>query len=153
MFKIMIAGIAALSLTLASATPSYALDREEVGKLLIGLAAIAALNAAIENNNRRDEQKDTPVQRGIDRSNDWAGLGRGNSSHSQSVVPYVCLQTIETRFGAYRLFGERCLERNYRYVNSLPERCAVRLYTANGPARGYDPLCLRDEGYVSDRRD
>lgn len=157
MFKSLIAGVAALTLTFASVTPSYAngLDREEVGKLLIGLAAIAALNAAIENNNRRDDMTApvvTPVQRGTNRDNDWSELNRQHSNNSRRTVPYQCLQTVQTRFGTQRLFGQHCLQRSYRHVNSLPERCVVQLYTFDGPVRGYDPLCLQDQGYRSDRR-
>lgn len=158
MFKSLIAGITALSLTFASATPTYAdgMDREDIGKLLIGLAAIAALNAALENNNRREERNaptPQPAHRGINRNNDWSGLNRQHqNSNARWVIPHQCLQTVDTRFGAQRLFGQRCLERNYRQVDRLPDRCVVRLYTTNGPVSGYDPQCLRDQGYRSDRR-
>lgn len=157
MFKPLIAGLTALSLTFAFATPTYAngLDREEVGKILIGLAAIVALNAAIKNNNRRDEMTApavTPVQRGIHRDNDWAALSRQHGSNDRRTVPSACLQTVDTRFATQRLYGQHCLERNYRHVNSLPERCAVRFYTSAGPVRGFDPLCLQEHGYRSDRR-
>lgn len=165
MFKPIIAGLTALSLTLATATPISAqgLDREDVGKLLIGLAAVAVIGAAIEGNRDRrsgNEAADTGIQahdnvhrNGINRSNNWADLNRqSQSNNARRTVPFECLQTVETRFGAQRLFGRRCLERNYRHVNQLPDRCAVRLYTTNGPVRGYDPLCLREQGFQSDRR-
>jgi hypothetical protein len=159
MFKSLIAGVTALSLTLATAMPAQAsgLDRQDAGKLLIGLAAIAALSVAIENNNRRDRDRATPahepVQRGINRNNDWAGLNRQHrNNNNHRALPRECLRSVETRFGTQRMFGKRCLERNYRHVNSLPGRCAVRVYTDNGPRRGFDPHCLREQGFRSDRR-
>ena len=157
MLKPLIAGITALSLSLATPVQAGGLDREEVGKLLIGLAAIAALNAALENrrDNRRNDQaapvhdRDMRAPRVTPNHNDWAGLSRQTS---RRVLPSACLQNIETRFGTQRMFGRRCLERNYDHASSLPERCAVQVYTNDGPRRGFDPFCLRDQGYRSDRR-
>jgi hypothetical protein len=156
MLKSLIAGVAALSLTLASAAPAAAgnLDREDVGKLLIGLAAVAVIGAAIEQN--RDDTRSTPVHHnngwsGINRNNNWSNLRR-NNNNSRRVLPHDCIRRVETRFGTQRMFGKRCLERNYRHVSNLPGRCAVRVYTDNGPRRGFDPQCLREQGYRSDRR-
>lgn len=161
MFKPIIAGFTALSLTLATALPASAqgMDREDVGKLLIGLAAVAVIGAAIEENrdrrsdNTASQAHDRGQRNGINRNNSWSELNRQNQVNTaRRTVPHACLRTVETGFGAQRLFGQRCLERNYRHVNQLPNRCAVRLYTSNGPVRGYDPLCLREQGFQSDRR-
>jgi hypothetical protein len=159
MFKPLIAGITALSLTLATTAPLHAqsIDRENVGKLLIGLAAVAVIGAAIEEN--RDRSRSTPVHDnrqtgGINRNNSWSDLNRNHrhNNDARRVLPGGCLRTVETRFGNQRMFGQRCLERNYRHASRLPERCAVRLYTNDGPRRGFDPLCLREQGFRSDRR-
>ena len=58
MFKLLIAGITAISLTLATTTPLHAqgMDRDDVGKLLFGLAAIAVIGKAIEQNRERDRE-------------------------------------------------------------------------------------------------
>ena len=159
MLKQLIAGVTAASLALASPAQAGGLDREDVGKLLIGLAAIAALNAAIENHGSkarpglptrahdRSRHNIPDAQRGD--AGRWADLGRQTN---RRVIPHDCLRRVETRFGTQRMFGRRCLERNYTYVDSLPNRCAVRVYTSNGPRRGFDPLCLREQGYRTDRR-
>lgn len=159
MLKSLIAGVTALSLTLATAVPAQAngVDREDVGKLLLGLAAVAVIGAAIENNNRDNDRTtrvhDRPHRAphvNPPRSNHWSDLSHRNNG--RWVLPRDCLRRVETRFGDIRLFGQRCLERNYRHVDSLPRRCAVRVYSNNGPRRGFDPLCLREQGYRSDRR-
>ena len=161
MFKPLIAGITALSLTLSTAAPAQAqgVNSEDVGKLLVGLATIAVIGAAIENNresrpNRSTPVHDTPSWSGINSNSGWSDLNRRHSDTRQArrILPHACLRTVDTRFGQHRIFGRRCLEHNYRHVNRLPDRCAVRLYTNDGPRRGYDPLCLREQGYRSDRR-
>ena len=157
MFKTLTAGIAAISLMFVAPAHAQGLDREDVGKLLIGLAAIAVIGAAIEENRDDDSDRFTPVHD----SHSWSGINAGswsdlNRQHQQSVsqrraLPRSCLRSVETRFGTQRLFGQRCLERNYAFVSRLPDRCAVRLYTNDGPSSGYDPLCLREQGFRSDR--
>jgi len=163
MFKSIIAGVTAISLTFSSATPLFAqnMNRDDVGKLIFGLAAIAVIGTAIDRNNDRDQRsaQTTPVRDNrqwgdVGRTNRWSNLDRQQqrNRNSRRALPRSCLRTVETRFGDQRLFGKRCLERNYQYVNSLPDRCAVRLYTTDGPRRGFDPYCLREQGFRSDRR-
>lgn len=156
MLKPLFAVITALGLSMASVTAAYAdgLDREELGKLLIGLAAIAAVNAALENRRDRSDSGSQPVQatRGADRS--WADLNRPRPRREENSreLPYACLQIFETRFGPLRLFDDRCLRRNYRRAADLPHLCEVRIFTTHGPRDGYDPLCLRQQGYTTNRR-
>lgn len=160
MLKSMTAAITALSLTFATMTPAYAqgLDREDVGKLIIGLAAAAVIGSAIEQNRNRAEPA-TPARNnqhwnGINRNNGWSDLNRQEerSRQNRRTLPYTCLRRVETRFGTQRMFGKRCLENNYRFASRLPDRCAVRVWTSDGPRNGFDPLCLREQGYRTDRR-
>ncbi len=152
MMKSLIVTVTALALATATPASAQGIDREDLGKLLIGLAAVAVIGAAIEENRDRDES--TQVH---DRHNDnsWSDINRGNNwsnlnRNNRRVLPRECFRRVETRFGTQRIFGKRCLERNYRHVNSLPNRCAVRIYTDNGPRRGFDPHCLREQGYRAD---
>jgi hypothetical protein len=39
------------------------------------------------------------------------------------------------------------LRNNYRFVNSLPQRCARTDRTHNGLRHGYGVKCLRAQGY------
>ncbi|SFS20122.1 hypothetical protein [Yoonia litorea] len=153
------AAITAMSFSLATVVPASAegFDREDIGKLLLGLAAIAAVNAAIENNQRREDrtQADERTSRSANSGrHDWADLNRPRprGERHADVLPSQCLRTVETRFGNLRLFGQRCLERNYRFAERLPQRCEVRVYSDHGPRSGYDPFCLREHGYRTNRR-
>ncbi|MDX8350363.1 hypothetical protein SLH49_20425 [Cognatiyoonia sp. IB215446] len=157
MKKHLIAAAASLSLVCASPATAQNFDREDLGKLLIGLAAVAVIGAAIEENRNRDSSTRVHDNHsgGINRNNSWSDLGSRNdwsnhNSRNRHVLPRQCFRNVETRFGTQRMFGQRCLERNYRHVNSLPGRCAVRVYTDDGPRRGFDPLCLRERGYRAD---
>jgi len=156
MRQTMIAGLTAVSLMLASVAPAQAdgLDREDVGRLVLGLLVIGAVGAAIDNNRRDETRNDAiPVQRGS-----WADLDRPRPRHEERrnerhrMLPARCLQTVDTRFGPLRLFGDSCLERNYRFARDLPARCEVRIFSDRGPRDGYDPLCLREQGYGINRR-
>lgn len=148
MLKHLIAGIAAASMTFATPTYAGGLDRDDVGKLVIGLAAIAALSAATNNRSDNNDRRSAPAVTARN-SNNWSNLNR---QATRRAIPSACLHRVQTRLGTQRLFGQRCLERNYNFVNSLPNRCAVRVFTSNGPRRGFDPVCLREQGFRSDRR-
>ncbi|WP_052700963.1 hypothetical protein [Loktanella sp. S4079] len=147
MYKTFIAGLTAISMSLVSATPAHAngFDREDAGKLIIGLAAIAALNAALENRNRRSSEQAS--DRAARHPQGWTG-----HRDRRNALPSQCLREIETRYGQHRMLMRRCLERNNVQLSRLPNRCEVRLFTIDGPRNGYDPACMRQEGFRIDRR-
>ena len=145
MFKTVSSALAIAALTFGTfaPAPALALNEDQIGKLLFGLVAVAAINRIAQD--RRSEQADTQHQGREDRNTgDW--------QQHRMTLPAACLQTVETSYGDHPLFGQRCLERNFAYASRLPARCEVRLYTDNGPRSGYDPHCLRDSGFHSVRR-
>lgn len=155
MFKTLIAGVTAIALTLSTASPAQAqgLDEDDIGKILFGLLATAAIGAAIRN--ARDDDRRPQVQQHQPRYGGGGGQSTGNNTgnNDRSMrLPRGCLVNVETRFGEHRMFGRRCLQRNYAQVADLPRRCAVRVFAANGNIRrGFDPQCLRAEGYRARR--
>ena len=152
MLKSLITGVTALSLATATPAAANGIDREDVGKLLIGLAAVAVVGAAIENGNSSNDATVVHDNHWTNRNGgtNWGGLSSNNTN--RRVLPSDCLRRVETRFGVQRMYAQRCLERNYRHVNSLPERCEVRVFGSDGPRNGFDPACLRERGFTSDRR-
>lgn len=160
MYKSFIAGITALSMTFGSAAPTHAagLSEEEIGQLLFGLAAIATIGTIIENrNDRRADPAPTPRAEPQQRSQRHTHRGRNNrrngwhTQNNRMILPRRCLRDVDTRFGTHRMFGRRCLENRFEYASELPRRCEVRVFTQNGPRRGYDPSCLRSQGYTARR--
>ena len=156
MFRLLVAGIAALSLMIAPATPAAAdgLDREDVGKLLFGLVAIAGVKAALENRQERRERDAAQTRQRSETAGSWSDLNRPRprADDRSRELPIDCLQTLNTRFGQLRLFGAYCLQRNFSGADRLPAFCEVRVHTDRGPRTGYDPQCLRDRGYTTSRR-
>ena len=82
--KSLIAALAALSLIMATPASAQNLSRDDLGKLLIGLAAVAVIGAAIEENRDRDDEKRVHDRHnnhnwsGINRNNDWSSINPGN---------------------------------------------------------------------------
>lgn len=72
---------------------------------------------------------------------------------SRKLLPGQCLRSFETRRrGTVRMFGNRCLQRNFDYAQRLPQHCQTRVRTPNGKRHGYEARCLRDAGYRLARR-
>ncbi len=167
MFKIVIAGLMAASLTLTSANPVQAqgLTEDQIGKLLFGLVATAAIASIIDKKTNRPEPEPqvAPHQswpRGTTRPRQTERFPRRHQQPQTSpwqhqpretaqrhVLPAECFASYQTRFGTVRMFARRCMRDNYRHVRSLPRSCAVRAITDEGPRAGWDPKCLRDNGY------
>lgn len=143
MFKTAIAGVTALSLTLASATPAQAggISQEDLGKLLFGLVAVATIGTAIKNNDRNRQVRNTPQSE-----------QPPQRTRNQNRLPRRCVDSVDTWYGAQQIVDRDCLEQRYRHVAQLPRQCQVRVYTNRGPRNGFDPHCLRDEGYRLRRR-
>lgn len=163
MFKSLIAGATALSLTFAAASPAQANNwsNDDLGKLLFGLVAAATLNAAINNKERQSDadsartaqpvirapQVHVPSHHDRNVQNRNGGINDAVRRTQPNLLPRTCLRTVETSFGNHTILGRRCLNNNYRRISELPRRCSVRLYTDRGPVNGYDLSCLREQGY------
>lgn len=167
MYKTVIAGITAASMTLAAAQPVQAqsLSEDQIGKILFGLVATAVVASIIDNNND-DKSADVVTER----RNAWQQPDRSprvtqprhdqprvnQPRHEQPrieqprnslVIPSQCLASYKTRYGTVRMFVRSCMRENYRRTGSLPTECNVRALTTEGPRNGWDPTCLRDKGY------
>jgi len=147
MYKTMIAGVTALSLTLASAQPAQAsgFSDEDVGKLLFGLIATYAIGSAIKNHNDRSRPERQQVERAAPVRQGWV------HRPSRNTLPQACLTPVGTSYGTFRVFERNCLRQRYAYASGLPRQCSVRLFSNRGPVRGYDPRCLRENGYRARR--
>lgn len=151
MFKPIIAGVTALSLTFSSAAPAQAagLSDDDLGKIIFGIAALAAISTLVEpqaNQSRAQVTREISPRPNREHSND-----RRHQQEERTVLPRNCLRSYETRFGTHRMFGRRCLQNNYSLASRLPNSCSVRIFTEAGPRRGFDPTCLRSHGYTARR--
>lgn len=142
MTKGLIASVLALSLafTSVSATPVRAGSTEEdIAKFLFGLATIAVIGKAINDNNNRPATRPstparTPRVRPIPRS--------------QRVLPAECQYDVRARRHTTSVLGERCLNRNYRHADRLPQQCKIEVETRRGRnISGFSPECLQRRGF------
>lgn len=161
MRNILTAGLTALSLILIPAAPVQAQsDNDALNRAILGLLAAGAIGLAIKNSSdgkatltHRNPSDRQPAHRAHDRQNRDQRQQNAGRSRAVDPIPGRCFRRVETARGGYRgVFLNRCLERRYRDVKTLPRRCAVRVGGPDGRARGFDAACLRDFGYRSDRR-
>jgi hypothetical protein len=71
---------------------------------------------------------------------------------SRKVLPGNCLRRIDTRHGQKRIFGNRCLNNNFRHVNKLPDVCYTEFRAEGRRHRGFSARCLRNKGYSVARK-
>ena len=128
----------ALAITGASAVQARA-DSDDLVGALIGLAFIAALASAIDDDN---DSNDSRTVRRHDRGY-HTGHGHGRRA---GVLPRRCDRIFETRRGDRRGYGLRCLDRHAAHLH-LPRACLREGFTDRGRRAFYGKRCLRREGY------
>ena len=127
-----------IALSPISTAPARADDNLEAW--IAALMGVAILGAIVDD--RRDDRRD---------------VVRPDRPH-RKALPSRCLKRFDTRDGAKRYWGARCLERHYPRAHRLPARCEVTIKTRNRHGDRvrrdvFKPRCLRREGYtVAGRR-
>lgn len=148
---------AAIAITGFSSAPARA-GQDDLNKALAALAGLAVLGVVIHNV-REDDKKKRPrvVDRryGPDDRHREEVRGGGDRKPSprrvnRKLLPQKCLRSVDGRHSEERLqlFGQRCLERNYRYSDSLPRKCVRYFRTDGGTREGYGARCLKRKGYA-----
>lgn len=159
MHRKFIATIVAAAVTVTAIGSAPARADEDVLRALAAIAGIAIVGKVIHDRNERKRAQHS-VTRNTHKAPVYQHTGRVYDLKprplpkraNRRLLPGDCLRSAETRQGRVRYFGKRCLERNYRYVNRLPQYCAVRFRGEDRSRRGYDARCLRREGYQLARR-
>ena len=133
----------AISVTGITAAPARA-GNDDAGKALAALLGLAIVGAIIadQRNDRKDTKKTVikPVHPPL--------ISRPLPKRvNRKLLPQDCLRSFHTDRGKARIFGQRCLQRNYQYVNSLPHDCHRSVYTDRGWRQGYGARCLNRYGY------
>ena len=70
--------------------------------------------------------------------------GRGYKKHA---LPDRCLLWVETSRGKRLAYGQRCLNRHYKFANKLPETCETVIRTNRGFRPVFGARCLRRDGW------
>lgn len=120
-----------------SATPARAKDNTDAW--LAALLGLAIVGTILDDKNDRRYDRDRELRR--------------PEHFDRKALPGRCLKRFETRDGARRYWGARCLERHYPRAHRLPARCELTIKTRNRHGDRvrrdvFKPRCLRREGYT-----
>ncbi|MEM8579156.1 MAG: hypothetical protein AAGF60_15010 [Pseudomonadota bacterium] len=131
------------ALALATLTAPARADNDDAARALAAILGLAIVGKIIHDNRKDDRHvvtrrapRDTvhprPLPRRVDRK----------------LLPQQCFRTFYNARGReIRGFGQRCMNRNYDFVRSLPRACATDVQTRRGWGTAYRARCLRDQGY------
>ncbi|GFE49211.1 hypothetical protein So717_09640 [Roseobacter cerasinus] len=139
---------AALAVTAIGSAPARADD--DALKALAAIAGIAIIGKVIHDRNKRKSEQHTVTRKSSSHSNGRVYDLKPRplpQRANRRLLPGNCLRSVDTWDGRVRYFGKRCLERNYRHVDRLPQRCAVRFRGEDRSRRGYEARCLNRAGY------
>lgn len=130
-------------ITGAFAAPARA-DSNDLAKALAGIAALAIIGKAIS-----DRKDNNHVTHNYNTHRPQVIQPRPLPNRvSRRSLPAHCIRHVETRHGhTRRVFGARCLDRNYRFAHQLPRNCARQIETHRGWRWVYGARCLRKNGY------
>lgn len=148
---------AALVVTAIGAAPARA--DENLARALAAIVGVAIVGKVISDRLDHDDRvvsrnrhDDHNMYWQHDRNPAASGIRRAGPRPPQRharryLLPGDCLHSWTSRGERHRVFGKRCLKRNYEYTDSLPRRCEVTIRVNNKKRRGYDARCLRRAGY------
>jgi len=143
---------ASIAITAIGATPARADDRD-VARALAAILGIAVVGKIIHDK-KKDKQRavtrhqPAPVyQAPRHRTHKVQPRPLPRHVRNNKLLPKQCFRSFDTRRGTVQMFGNRCLQNNFRHANRLPQHCKVQARTHQGRRIGYDARCLRDAGY------
>ncbi|MDJ1018054.1 MAG: hypothetical protein QNJ35_16205 [Paracoccaceae bacterium] len=160
MLRTAIAGLTAAALLAAPVQAQSRSSSDDVAKIIAGIAALAIIAKAVDDRNdrkvassdpnrwrfgsvdRRDRVIDGRIRRYHDDDDD-----RRRTNYKRRPLPRDCLVVVETRRGDRLAYGQRCVNRNYRYASRLPNQCKVTVNTRRGTRAVYGARCLNRDGW------
>jgi hypothetical protein len=124
MIPVRLIAAALMALALAQSAPAQddleARRERETRNWVLGLAALAALGIVLHERGEDDDERRLP--------------GR-------------CLVTWPTPRGEVTLYDPDCLEQRFEAAGRLPLSCAVTVRSEGRFVSGFEPGCLREEGW------
>lgn len=149
MFKTIIAGATAASLAFTAPAQAGGLSEDQIGKLLFGLVATAAIVQLIDNNGQVRTTVKTDPKPILRKPNN--GVFSLMQHRARLTLPARCLKTLQTRQREVRMFTRACIDRHYNFRANFPQHCEISVRTANGRRNGWAARCMRQAGYKVDR--
>lgn len=110
---------------------------------LAALLGLAVIGAVIADRNRDDRNTTAVTRRALPTITPRALPRRA----ARQGLPERCLRILTTGRSRSEVFANRCLERNYGFVNRLPSKCERRIRTDRGSRMVWSARCLRRNGF------
>lgn len=153
--------ILSAAIAVAGLTAAPARAGDDAAKWIAGIAAVAIIGAAISENEKKKKRRRNQASQYYYDQYETPNYRRDPYARplprrvQRKILPNACRVRAETRNGHVRGFGQRCLQNNYNYVNSLPRDCAVRAKNRRGKYKRviYRQGCLKRYGYQVARED
>ena len=148
-----IGAIAALAIciTAIGAGSAQADSRNAAGGALAALLGLVVIGAIIQENKedeRRERRRAQAAAQAKKKQNALKARPLPPRVRQSLNLPQSCVRDVRTANGnRARILGQRCMDRTYRNVRSLPRTCERVLRTDRGVRRGWSARCLRREGY------
>ncbi len=143
MTRTITASILALSIafTSVSTVPVQAGNRDDLGRLFAGAAALFIFSKAIQNNNNASRPVATVTQRRHKHP-------PKRTRQFARFLPEQCFFRVRNRRDTRGVYGKICLREFMRRVDWLPQACQDTIRVRHGRrAQVYDAQCLRNRGY------
>ncbi|SDO07261.1 hypothetical protein SAMN05216196_103263 [Lutimaribacter pacificus] len=144
----------ALAVTGLTAAPARA-DGNDVAKALAGIAAVAIIAKALDDDRKDKARRHAPARAHSVRPDRHRGhVAPRPLPHrvARKQLPGHCMVRVQTRHGVQNAFGQNCLQRSSRHATRLPRACAMPTRGRGHNRTFYDAGCLRSYGYSMSRR-
>lgn len=158
--NIALSAATALGIALAPVPAAAGPDGEDIAKALAGLAVLGIVaKVASDRDKRRDRAatQSAPQYGTVDDHNRRIIDGNFRSidepvrnkkrGFKKAKLPDRCLRVVETRRSDRYVYGNRCLNRHYKFASKLPERCVRYVRTDRGLREVYAARCLARDGW------
>ncbi|MCK0141286.1 hypothetical protein [Aliiroseovarius sp. F20344] len=151
--KLILSGVLAATLT---AMPVQARDKtsgDDSAAIIAALLGLVTLGVLLSGND------DEPSYPGGHITNPYKPTHphRPHGVTTFRKLPSNCLREYRTQTGRKIMFGNKCLQKRFKYAHELPRACQNTVVVRNRKGvyvarRGYVPACLSKRGYRATRR-
>ncbi|MBT8153516.1 hypothetical protein KMP13_06320 [Epibacterium ulvae] len=148
-----IALILGLSLVVSGFSAAPARADGDVAKFIAGAVVLGLIGAAV-NDARKDRNRGQYSYSQGSRSNTHTRHDKHNnrvrplpSSVARYDLPAHCAKVVSQNNRNRTVVSQRCLSRNYGYVNSLPGQCRLSIRDGYKQRTAYRTRCLQKHGY------
>lgn len=140
-----------------------AADGNDVAKVIGGLAVLGIIATVLDDRNDRNDRVEVGRQGQFRNSNVFNNRSNGvtrtlrrnnrvvfNNRRAQfkrRALPQRCLRSVDTRRGDRLVYGNRCLNNNFKFASRLPSHCRTTIQTRQGTRWVYGARCLSRDGW------